>query len=167
MKLFLFCFISDTVFSLSTINQFVGLHGFMHFWRKNNGKTVFCFYCRLEELKIENNSLIHLPNTLKSLRNLKSLQVANNKIVKLPDFMQIMRFNNGAVSLLGIFLLFKGILKKNRYRSIRCKVNSKMGRSPSKQMIQIIPGWIWCHLWQSSIWRETNWREISFWEIFR
>ena len=58
------------------------------------------FHSRLEELKIDDNLLINLPNTLKLLRNLKSLQVSNNRISKLPDFMVAMRFNNGLVSLL-------------------------------------------------------------------
>lgn len=53
---------------------------------------------RLEELRIDDNLLSSLPNTLKLLRNLKSISVANNKISKLPDFMTAMRFNNGVVS---------------------------------------------------------------------
>lgn len=54
--------------------------------------------CRLEELRIDDNLLTSLPNTLKLLRNLKSISVSNNKISKLPDFMTAMRFNNGVVS---------------------------------------------------------------------
>lgn len=53
---------------------------------------------RLEELRIDDNLLTGLPNTLKLLRNLKSISVSNNKISKLPDFMTAMRFNNGVVS---------------------------------------------------------------------
>lgn len=53
--------------------------------------------CRLEELRIDDNLLTCLPNTLKLLRNLKSISVSNNRISKLPDFMIAMRFNNGVV----------------------------------------------------------------------
>lgn len=56
------------------------------------------FSFRLEELRIDNNALVKLPNTLKHLKALKSLQLSNNKIAKLPDFMVAMRFNNGGVS---------------------------------------------------------------------
>lgn len=62
--------------------------------------------CRLEELKIDDNLLTTLPNTLKLLRNLKSISVSNNKIKKLPDFMIAMRFNNGVVSKVVYFLTF-------------------------------------------------------------
>ena len=54
--------------------------------------------CRLEELRIDDNLLTALPNTLKLLRNLKSISVSNNKITRLPDFMIAMRFHNGMVS---------------------------------------------------------------------
>lgn len=61
---------------------------------------------RLEELRIDDNLLTGLPNTLKLLRNLKSISVSNNKISKLPDFMTAMRFNNGVVSVVSLAFLW-------------------------------------------------------------
>ena len=72
-------------------------HGF-HISFKRFLINLYFLLCRLEELKIDDNLLTTLPNTLKLLRNLKSISAANNKISKLPDFMIAMRFNNGVVS---------------------------------------------------------------------
>lgn len=70
-------------------------HSPLHFFYENKLSTNFSSFIvdRLEELRIDDNLLTSLPNTLKLLRNLKSVSASNNKISKLPDFMIAMRFS--------------------------------------------------------------------------